>query len=87
MKTDVYLPLRVTGIFNMTGNVNLRYFTSLITNFLDFSFENLVISFISNKISVGVYEIWQQLVTPRFLRNLEIRGQCGHMARHPSQNY
>ena len=37
--SDVYLPLlRVTGIFNMTGNVNLRDFTSFYTNFLDFRF-------------------------------------------------
>ena len=27
-------------------------------------FENIAISLISNKISVGVCEIWQQLVTP-----------------------
>ena len=45
--------LRVTGIFNMTGNRNLQDFTSYI-----------VISVISNKISGGAYEIWQQLVTP-----------------------
>ena len=38
-KTDIYLPLlRVTGIFNMTGNVNLQDFTSFHTNFLDFRF-------------------------------------------------
>ena len=38
-KTDVYLPLlRITGIFNMTGNVNLQDFTSFSTNFLDFRF-------------------------------------------------
>ena len=55
----------VTGIFNMTGNVNLRDFTSFHTNSLISDFENLVISLILNKISVGVYEIWQQLVTPR----------------------
>ena len=29
-KTDVYLPLlRITGIFNMTGNVNLQDFTTV----------------------------------------------------------
>ena len=39
-KTGVYLPLlRVTYIFNMTGNVNLRDFTSSHTNFLDFRFQ------------------------------------------------
>ena len=53
-KTDVYLPLlRVTGIFNMTGNINLRDFTSFNTNFLDF--KNLLISLISNKISDCFY--------------------------------
>ena len=57
------LPQRVTGagIFNTTGNGNLQDFTSYHINFLDF--ENLVISVISNKISGGAYEIWQQLVT------------------------
>ena len=68
-KTDVYLPLlRVTGIFfNMTGNVNLQDFTTVVSIpiFLILDFKNLVISLISNKISVGVYEIWQQLVTPQ----------------------
>ena len=39
-KTDVYLPLlRMTSIFNMTGNINLRDFTSFYTNFLDFRFQ------------------------------------------------
>ena len=39
-KTDVYLPLlRVTSIFNVTRNVNLRDFTSFYTNFLDFRFQ------------------------------------------------
>ena len=38
-KTNVCLPLlRVTGIFNMIGNVNLQDFTSFSTNFLDFRF-------------------------------------------------
>ena len=38
-KTDAYLLLlRVTSIFNMTGNVNLLDFTSFYTNFLDFRF-------------------------------------------------
>ena len=58
-KTDVYLPLlRVTGIFNITGNVNLRDFTSFHTILIS-DFENLLTS---NKISVRVYEIWQQLL-------------------------
>ena len=35
-----------------------------ISIFLISDFENLVISVISNKISGGAYEIWQQLVTP-----------------------
>ena len=52
--------LRVTGIFNTTGNGNLQDFTSYHINFLDF----IVILVISNKISGGAYEIWQQLVTP-----------------------
>ena len=39
-KSDVYLPLlRVTGIFTMTGNVNLRDFTSFYNNFLDLIFQ------------------------------------------------
>ena len=38
-KTNVYLPLlRVTDIFNLPRNVNLRDFTSFLTNFLDFRF-------------------------------------------------
>ena len=45
----------MTGIFNMTGSRNVQDFTD---------FENLVISVILNKISEGVYEIWQHLVTP-----------------------
>ena len=53
--------LRVTGIFNTTGNGNLQVTISI---FLISDFENLVISVISNKISGGAYEIWQQLVTP-----------------------
>ena len=61
-KTDVYLPLlRVTSIFNITGNVILLVSIPI---FLISDFENLVISLISNKISAGAYEIWQQLVTP-----------------------
>ena len=41
-KTDVYLPLlRVTGIFNMIGNVNLQVSIPI---FLFSDFENLVIS-------------------------------------------
>ena len=51
MKTDVYLPLlRVTGIFNMTGNVNLQDLLASITIFSTSDFKNLVISLISNKI-------------------------------------
>ena len=39
-KTDIYLPLlRVTGIFNMTGNISLQDFTGFSTNFLDFRFQ------------------------------------------------
>ena len=55
--------LRVTGIFNTTGNGNLQDFTSYHINFLDSDFKNLVISVISNKILGGAYEIWQQLMT------------------------
>ena len=44
----------------MTGNVNLRDFTGFHTNFLISDFKNLVISLISNKISAGAYEIWQE---------------------------
>ena len=52
---------RVTGIFNMTGNGNLQDSSYVYhTNFVNFRFRNLVIS---NKISGGAYEIWQQLVT------------------------
>ena len=58
----VYL-LRMTGIFNMTENVNLRDFTSF-RIFLISNLENLVISLISNKISVGVYEVWHQFPPP-----------------------
>ena len=44
MKTDVYLPLlRVTGIFNMTGNVNLQDLLASITIFSILDFKNLVI--------------------------------------------
>ena len=53
---------RVTGIFNMTGN--LQDSTSYHTNFVDFRFRKSSDSVISNKISGGMYEIWQQLVTP-----------------------
>ena len=43
-----------------------RKFTSYNTDFVDFRFrKSIVISVISNKISGRVYEIWQQLVTPR----------------------
>ena len=64
--TDVYLRLqRVTSIFDMTGNVNLQDFTSFHTNFLDFTFPNLAILLISNKVLAGAYEIKQQLVTPK----------------------
>ena len=56
--------LRVTGIVNTTGNGNLQDFTSYYINFLISYFENLVISVISNKISGGAYETWQQLVSP-----------------------
>ena len=48
----------MTGIFNMTGNGNLQVTIPIL---LISDFENLVIS---NKISGGAYEIWQQLVTP-----------------------
>ena len=59
-KTDVYLPLqKVTGIFNMTGNTD---FISFRTNFQISKIYIAIV--ISNKISAGVYEIWQQLVTP-----------------------
>ena len=55
----VYLLLqRVTGIFNTTGNGNSQVTISI---FLISDFKNSVIS---NKISGGVYEIWQHLVTP-----------------------
>ena len=43
----------------MTGNINLQYFTSSIPGpiFLISDFENLMISLISNKISVGVRDL------------------------------
>ena len=65
-KTDVYLPLQsITSTFNMTGNINLRDFTSFHTNFLDFKFQKSSDLLILNNISAGAYEIWQPLVTPR----------------------
>ena len=72
-KNDVYLPLlRVTYIFNMTGNVNLQDFTSSHTNFLDFRFQKSSDFIDFNKISVGLYEIWQQLVTPQVVSMISV---------------
>ena len=52
-------------VYLVSVNRNLQDFTSYHINFLDFRFQkSIVISVISNKISGGAYEIWQQLVTP-----------------------
>ena len=56
--------LRVTGIFNTTGNGIYKILLVTTSIFLISDFENQVISVTSNKISGGAYEIWQQLVIP-----------------------
>ena len=57
--TELRINTGITGIFNMTGNVNLQDFTSFHIIF-DFRFQK---SSDFTDFSVGVYEIWQQLVT------------------------